>query len=579
MGAAPTDWVIPPRYWRWAGSATARLAVLWVLCAGCAGYRLHSARHMFDTPHREEDRTPADRTDGNSGHTHIDFGGQWVMGRMVVEGHARELYDRNRLRQVVQAGFPIADEPPEIRDHVFPTHLQPKLKAESPRHDSDAIMEWFMGRDSPRWKEVGGAVATAFATDNPLAAVGFAQSANDQLSPELLADVTAKKVGGPLYPPIHGFVYAPLGLFAPATAYAIFQVLSVAMTFVAGLGVRVLSKGQIAWPAATLVILLFPGYRPGLDLGQNQVFTLTVAVWGWALASRGRDGLGGMVWGLFAVKPVWGLAFVVVPLVMGRWKFCLAMAVTGCGLAAATVPFTGVEVWKDWLAVGAEASETYKVNKNWIGLSRDLQGLPRRILTNFDIPEEQRRDNALAAQLGWALWGTVLFASAGVYLWRANPRNQTGLAVGFLFLGAYLCCYRFMYYDSLLAAVGVFVLFATPAAAFRTWEFAVHGRGDPPDPAGSKVLGYVSSVSLTIVALLVLCENWVYKFDPNATFALNGLASTTTDSAGTTARRVPQIAGAVGYFYAWDTALVLVLWAWSGVRLAFGGDRPGTPDR
>ncbi len=589
MGSTlPRDWVVSPKYWRWAGTATARLAFLWLLCLGLAGYRLHTARHVFDTPDRGEIPAASDRSDGNSGHTHIDFGGQWVMGRMVAAGHARELYDRNRLRHVVQQGFPVSDEPPEIRDHVFPSHLQPwPPRTEVARHDSDSMMEWFMGRDSPRWQEVGEAIGVAFAADAlvpvPVGTSAYAEASRVQLTPELVAAVNAKEVGGPLYPPIHGFVYAPLGMFRPADAYAILQVLSLAMTFVAGLGVWYLSRGKIAVPAATLVFLLFPGYRSGLDLGQNQVFTLAVAVWGWALAARGREGLGGMVWGLFAIKPVWGLAFVIVPLVMGRWKMCIAMAVTGCGLAAATLPFTGVEVWKDWLKVGAEASETYKVNKNWIGLSRDLHGIPRRILLDFTVPEAQRGKDPLPGRIGWGMWGFVLLVTAGVYLWRGKPENRTGLAVGFLFLGAYLCCYRFMYYDSLLAAVAILVLFANPTLAFRTWRFEMQPAMGNGDPCGPRVGGYVNSVSLAIVVLLLLCENWVYKiepgfkfstFEPQVTLEAHGYGTMTTDPFGRPVRQVPKLTAAVGYFYAWDTLLVLALWAWCGLRLAFAGDSP-----
>lgn len=581
------DWLIPPRFWRWAGTPAARLAVLWIVCIGCAAQRYDHARRTFDNPfggfsrvdsgYREQvtldpagnlivTRVPV----GNAGHVQIDFGGQWLLGRMVVEGHTRDLYDRNVQWRVARAGFRRESEPPEVADG-FPDHLQPAtLRAKSPKHDADAIMGWVMGSDSPRWQEVGPAVAAPFAADNPLAVAVLAQSANNHLTPELVKDVTAKRVGGPLYPPVHGFVYAPLATFDPATAYAIFQVLSIVATFVAGLGASYLTRGKIAWPAATLLFLLFPGARSGLDLGQNQAFTLAVAVWGWALAVRGRDGLGGMVWGLFAIKPVWGLAFVVVPLVTGRWKFCLAMAATGCGLAALTLPVTGIQVWQDWLEVGKEATGTYKVNANWIQLSRDLHGLPRRLLTDFTIPEGSRVDHPWANPLGWGLWGFVLGTSAVVYVWRADPRNRTGLGIGVLFLGAYLCCFRFMYYDVLLASVAVVVLFADPARAFRTWAFDFRPADPPavPDPFGPRATGYVNSVALTLVALVLVGENWVYKFDPRATVAAPGFWYATEG------RPAPQLVLGVNYWNAWDTTLLLVLWAWCVVRLAVCGESP-----
>src|SRR5262249_3902028 len=143
------------------------------------------------------------------------------------------------------------------------------------------------------------------------------------------------------------------------------------------------------------------------DLGQNPTITLAIAIWGWALAVRGYSVAGGMVWGLFAFKPVWGLAFFLVPLLSGRWRFCMTMIATGLGLVVATLPFTGLQTWFDWLAVGKEASALYNVNQNWIMLSRDLHGIPRRILHDFSAPETDR-DTALAKTLAWSLWGAVL---------------------------------------------------------------------------------------------------------------------------------------------------------------------------
>src|SRR5947209_5525221 len=46
------------------------------------------------------------RPDGNDGHTAIDFGGQWIMGRMLVTGQGQFLYERNHLRNELIAGYP-----------------------------------------------------------------------------------------------------------------------------------------------------------------------------------------------------------------------------------------------------------------------------------------------------------------------------------------------------------------------------------------------------------------------------------------------------------------------------------------
>src|SRR4051794_38846668 len=54
-----------------------------------------------------------ERADGNSGHVMIDFSGQWLMGRMIVEGKGTQLYDRSAIRDVLKRAYPQADENPK----------------------------------------------------------------------------------------------------------------------------------------------------------------------------------------------------------------------------------------------------------------------------------------------------------------------------------------------------------------------------------------------------------------------------------------------------------------------------------
>ncbi|HSQ56886.1 MAG TPA: glycosyltransferase family 87 protein, partial [Gemmata sp.] len=465
-----SGYVIAPRYWAWLGSRRARAVILWLVAAAVGAHFLYHALHHFDTPAS----MPAEhrRGDGNGGHAQIDFGGQWVMGRMLVLGHARELYHRDRQWEVVRASFPVADESPTAReDSVLPSSKRRRGAPNVLEHDADQLMFWFVGDDSPAWKTVGGAVAAPLAQDlfgNPLAAAAMGEAAAAAVTPAVVEDAAEVRIGGPLYPPIHAFIFAPIGAIdRPQTAYHVVQVLGALLVLVAARGVTALSRGQIPWSVATIVLFLFPGTRGGLDLGQNPTLSLTILIWGWVLATRGYDAAGGAVWGLFAFKPVWGLAFFLVPLLMRRWRFCIAMVATGAALAALTLPFVGIQVWFDWLQVGQKAARLYNVDSNWIHLSRDLQGIPRRILLDFSLPKYER-DTPLARTIAWTLWGCVFAATVFVYLRYADRRRATGIGAGFLFLGAILTCYRFMYYDLLLAAAACAVLFAEPMRFFRT---------------------------------------------------------------------------------------------------------------
>ena len=358
------------------------------------------------------------------------------------------------------------------------------------------------------------------------------------------------------------------------------------MVFVAALAVKVLSRGRIWWSVAALVLLLYPGTRSGLDLGQNPTVTLSIALWGWALASRGYNTAGGVVWGLFAFKPVWALAFLIIPILTRRWRFFAAMAATGATLCIATLPFVGLQTWFQWLAVGKEAAALYNVNLNWINLSRDLHGIPRRMLHDFGRPEAER-DTPLTNGLAWALWGTVFATTVVVYLRHADHRRATGIGAGFLFFGAWLTCYRFMYYDALVSAAGCAVLFAEPARFLRTHAFGLSRASQVPlgtdrqltalpavsKSLASRLVGYVNSFPLTILVLLLLVENSLSGMELEATVGFGYYAQVTTGPGGETGRRVPRLVGDSSYGYPWETFLILALWAWCGWRLIRGEER------
>jgi hypothetical protein len=107
------------------------------------------------------------------------------------------------------------------------------------------------------------------------------------------------------------------------------------------------------------------------------------------------------------------------------------------------------------------------VDKNWIYLSRDLLGIPRRLLLDFEQPQAER-DRPEAGFVGWVMLVCVLEVTARlVTVRREQMRALTGPAPAFLLLGTWLSCYHFMYYDVLLTAFPVFLLLSEPR---RYWE-------------------------------------------------------------------------------------------------------------
>lgn len=371
-----------------------RYVLAWILAIGVALGMAVFGWIAFAEPQRR---------DGNSGHTQIDFGGQWLLARMLVAGHGHDLYNRDRQREVLHAAYPVDRQAPNASVS-----------------DADQLMGWMMGHDDPQ---------------------------------------AERRIGGPLYPPIHALVHAPIGLFSPWIAYRVLQGAMLLLCFVSAAGVCYLSRGHIWWPVAALGIMVYPGFSAAVNLGQNPVLTLTILIWGWAFLTRSWDGWGGILWGLLAFKPVWAMAFFLVLVLSRRWRACLAMLAAGAGLALLTVPLVGVQSWLDWLAVGREASWLYNVDINWIHSSRDLLSIPRRWLIDFDRPLTER-DGLAPTLLGWAMLLFVLGLTTGLALVRRKEASATeGPTAAFLLLGAWLTCFHFMYYDVLLSILPIFLLF------------------------------------------------------------------------------------------------------------------------
>src|SRR5262245_16656192 len=107
---------------------TTRYVSSWILCAGIIFLHIYYGWDAFKD---------ARRADGNSGHCTIDFGGQWLMGAMMVQGHGRELYNRGYQRQVLVAAYPVEDEAPDSA----------RNSEDKGKHDASELMGWFMGSD------------------------------------------------------------------------------------------------------------------------------------------------------------------------------------------------------------------------------------------------------------------------------------------------------------------------------------------------------------------------------------------------------------------------------------------------
>jgi hypothetical protein len=386
------------------------------------------------------------RADGNWGHVNVDFAGQWLLGRMVVEGYGRHLYDRNFQRTVAQDAYPVAGQDPAAGES-----------------DAEALLGYLIGRDDPSVRETKASFLTPLAARDALGATTLLAAGKHAWTNERLAEVVEPNVGGPLYPPVHALFCAPLALLPPLTAYRLMHFVNLLLAWVCGRLVWRLTDGRIWWPVAIVGVIVFPGFGAAINLGQNPALSLTILLAGWWQLQKERPIAAGAIWGLLAFKPVWAVSFFLVPLLTRRWQMAAAMLATGTTLAALTLPVVGWHSWHDWLKVGEKAAKEYTYVENWIILSRDLSGLPRRWLLDFDDGFATDRIGTLPTYLGWSLWATVAAATVGL-AWRKRrqPAALDGAAAAFVLFGAWLACYRFMYYDVLLTGLPVCLLFSEP---------------------------------------------------------------------------------------------------------------------
>jgi hypothetical protein len=154
---------------------------------------------------------------------------------------------------------------------------------------------------------------------------------------------------GWLYPPIFLLVAAPLALMPYPLALAVWQG-GTLLAFLAAVGAI---AGGLRQPAAgrlwLLVALAFPAVFVNLGHGQNGL--LTASLFGAALvALPARPAVAGVLFGLLAYKPQFGLVVPVALLTAGQWRTIATAVLTVIALAALATLLFGAGIWPAFIA-------------------------------------------------------------------------------------------------------------------------------------------------------------------------------------------------------------------------------------
>ena len=161
-----------------------------------------------------------------------------------------------------------------------------------------------------------------------------------------------------------------------------------------------------------LLALAFPAVFVNLGHGHNGF--LTAALLGFALVNLDRRPVvAGILFGLLAYKPQFGLMIPLVLLATGRWRTMLAAAATVAALALAVTLAFGLDTWRAFFDSAGFTRARARAGRP--GLAPD----PERVLRG---PHVGRADPARLRGAGRVTLGV---AAALVWLWRSQATSRS----------------------------------------------------------------------------------------------------------------------------------------------------------
>jgi hypothetical protein len=206
-----------------------------------------------------------------------------------------------------------------------------------------------------------------------------------------------------------------------------------------------------------VLALAFPAVLINVGHGHNGF--LTAALLGGGLVSlERRPLLAGILFGLMAYKPQFGLMIPVALAAGGYWRSFAAAAVTAVLLTLATTLVFGVQVWHAFF-VGAEFTRTVVLEQGDTGWHKIQSIFSWARMWGAPVP------------LAYAIQGTatLVLAMASAWLWHGKapyPLKAAGLCLAAILATPYTLDYDMM----VLAPAIAFIAADGMARGFGPWE-------------------------------------------------------------------------------------------------------------
>ena len=285
------------------------------------------------------------------------------------------------------------------------------------------------------------------------------------------------------YPPLFLMVAALLALLPYGWALLVYM----AATLAAYLATM---RALLPRPETLLVAAAFPAVFVNLGHGQNGFLTASLIGGALLLLDR-RPWIAGILIGLLAYKPQFGVLIPLVLIATLRWRTFLSATTTVLAAGAATVALFGVSVWTAF-AGSEEFTRTVVLEQGGTGWQK-IQSLFSAVrMWGGTI------DMAYGAQIVLA----VALAVSLVWLWRSRASfdlKAAGLVTASLLVTPYMLDYDLM----ALAVAGVFLIRHGLAHGFRDYEVTALAFAWTA-PLVTRLVAQYTHIPLGLTAMLLL---------------------------------------------------------------------------